>query len=852
LPVGRTKRVSLVLFTAVATTIALAVPFAGVASAGHSTTDNSHTLDVEPETDENATGTEHTLTATVGPVAPGTEVDFEIESGPAVVVTADDGTNPRTTDADNSRTSPDMTCTVAAMVTSCTVTFRSDSAGISVIRAWVDEDKDDATVDADLTEGLNEVANPGTRTEPDDTDVVNKTWFGALPANAALDCTPETATNPSTGEGTSETYTCTLVNTTDDSPIAGVNIDGENMNAAVNDPQNDGNANPADYNNCGTTDASGQAQCTVDAVDAQTGTADICFWADPDNDNAAAGATPEDGSQCGEAAGAAEGTGGDITDVVQKTWLARGVATNIDCEPETAQNATGASHTVTCTVTDAFGTPEQGARVDINIELRNDGPDPNLDDATTNASGQVTFTYTDSGAPALPLDTITGYIDNDLNDVPDPTGGTNVDTVLKFWFPGGPPAAAEVLLDMDPVQVAGSPCAALFDETAPANTVGDPPHRVCAQVEDAANNPIPGEQVTFTTDLGNFTDATGEDDLGQTFTTTTDANGDAEAFLESTASGTATVTAQADAVTDSGTKVFNPGAARNIDCTPDTDTNEPGTEHIVTCEVIDQFGNPVPGVTVTASETGAGTFSSPTSATTDADGQVEFRTRTNADEEGDQMIAGSLAPGTTDCELPADDPAGAPAGNCTDEVVKTWGEVPVQECPGFEGDPRPDFVGTDGPDTFTGTDEAEIFCTFGGDDVVDGAGGNDVIILGAGDDQATGGAGRDTIRGGGGNDTIRGGGGRDTIRGGGGRDTIRGGAGNDNISGNAGNDTIRGNGGNDTLRGGGGNDVIRGNKGRDALFGGGGRDLLVGGPGFDRCVGGPGRDRFRTCERRRQ
>ncbi len=163
----------LALISALAILTALIAPLAGVAGAS---VENSHDLQVTPETGTNATGVTHQLTATIDPLCsdpvPGCEVDFEVESGAAVSVTADDGANPRTTDADSSPMSPDMTCTVLTTQTTCTVDFTSTTVGSNVIRAWVDDDKDNTTFDGDATEGAVEGTTPGARTEIDDTDVV--------------------------------------------------------------------------------------------------------------------------------------------------------------------------------------------------------------------------------------------------------------------------------------------------------------------------------------------------------------------------------------------------------------------------------------------------------------------------------------------------------------------------------------------------------------------------------------------------------------------------------------------------------------------------------------------------------
>jgi Ca2+-binding RTX toxin-like protein len=126
------------------------------------------------------------------------------------------------------------------------------------------------------------------------------------------------------------------------------------------------------------------------------------------------------------------------------------------------------------------------------------------------------------------------------------------------------------------------------------------------------------------------------------------------------------------------------------------------------------------------------------------------------------------------------------------------GKVQEAECPGFEGDPRHDVIGTSGDDTLIGTAGRDIICGRGGDDTLVGAGAKD-LLLGAG-----------------GADVARGGGGRDVLRGGRGRDRL--------LGGDAG----------------------------DRLFGNGGNDRLNGGGGFDRGFGGSGHDTFVSCEVRHQ
>jgi Ca2+-binding RTX toxin-like protein len=135
------------------------------------------------------------------------------------------------------------------------------------------------------------------------------------------------------------------------------------------------------------------------------------------------------------------------------------------------------------------------------------------------------------------------------------------------------------------------------------------------------------------------------------------------------------------------------------------------------------------------------------------------------------------------------------------------GKVQALECPGYEGDPRNDVVGTSGPETLVGTAGRDIICAFGGNDTLVGRGGRDLLLGGRGAD------------------LLRGGAGADTLRGGSRADVLRGGYGNDRLAGNGGN---------------------------DRLFGNRGSDRLDGGAGFDRGVGGAGFDTFIRCERTRQ
>jgi uncharacterized repeat protein (TIGR01451 family) len=183
--------------------------------------------------------------------------------------------------------------------------------------------------------------------------------------------------------------------------------------------------------------------------------------------------------------------------------------------------------------------------------------------------------------------------------------------------------------------------------------------------------------------------------------------------------------------------------------------------------------------------------------------------------------------------------------------------APGAECPGYEGDPRNQVVGTDGPDTLIGTQGPDIICGLDSEDRLAGRGEDDLILGGDGGDRIRGGHGDDTGRGGrgpdllwgrDGNDTLKGQRGADTLRGRADDDTLRGGGGIDLIVGGHGDDTAIGAGGGDVLLGRGEDDVLRGGAGGDTLRGGSGNDFLAGGPGTDDCNPGSGTDVETGCE----
>lgn len=437
---SRQARRWVVLSIALATFVALAVPLAGVAAANHDT----RTLQVTPETSDNPIGTTHTLTATLSSAADATsgaiEVDFEI-SGPG------------DTDGGDTPASPDKGCTVPVGMATCTVTHSSAVAGTDTITGWIDHGND-PSVEADPTEGA-DAGNPsvdepsggtdvpGGTDEPDLTDIVLKTWSGA--AGAVLDCDDasgdDTETNPVTGPSSSETYTCTVIDTapTPDVPVSGAKIDAENLNGA-NDPDNSAAAGTADFNDACTTGANGTCTVTIAASESQAGPADICFWIDEDADNVFDPAGVEaDGGDCEEAVGAPEND--DKTDTVTKTWGGL-EPRNIDARPEEASNAPGTVHRVVAIVTDRDGNPVPG----VTVTFTESGPGAFVGGGSTatattddrgRASAEVTTETTETGTQTITASLPTsGGVDECERAAGDPAGapaGNCSDQVTKTW-----------------------------------------------------------------------------------------------------------------------------------------------------------------------------------------------------------------------------------------------------------------------------------------------------------------------------------------------------------------------------------------------------------------------------------
>ena len=390
--------------------VALGLPLAAPAAANHP----DSCLDVTPETSAGGTGTTHTLTATLRSIAGAqsgsgcTQVAVNAANG---AVSIDfEMTGPNDPDAGGTPATPDLTCSIASGASSCTVSYSGAAVGTDTIRGWIDHDGSNGTVEADTAEARcanaqgDEAgctpATAGSISEPDITDVVQRTWTSSLPATR-LDCTPETASDQI---GTSHVVTCTATNA-NGQPVGGAQIDAEATGA--NDPDGAGVLTSPDFG-C-TTGANGVCSFTHSGATAQ-GVTTYRAWIDADGSNATAEADATEGQDSAAAPGATAEP--DATDVVTNTWS--GAAASLDCDDATgadteheSNSATGASNptskeTYTCTVKDAQGRNVAIAAT-VKGEVMNGVNDPDATDGAslespdyscTTASGTCTITVT--------------------------------------------------------------------------------------------------------------------------------------------------------------------------------------------------------------------------------------------------------------------------------------------------------------------------------------------------------------------------------------------------------------------------------------------------------------------------
>lgn len=666
-------------------------------------------IDCEPETSSKPTATTHTITcsaksATTQRSVSGVNIQGEI-------------TGAGDPDQSDSPQNPDRSCTTANDGT-CQITHTSTTTGESLYRIWINDGQAEPRVpqggvdeDVDLTEGRNEGAQPGEKSEADSTDVVQNTWTQA-PTTITMEPESDTA---QIGECNPYTITATSGSGTSTAPVAGVIIDVEQIHALATDQTTN---NEPTVSFC--TPATGPNPSSVDTTKGDLGpnSAQTNDRETPDNPGTAGGETtnPTDSNgkvTIGISATAGNGSNGEgqvtITaffdandnddpdaseakDTSTKTWTAPAGpgGRTIDCEPETAETETDQQHTVTCTVRNAAGQPESG----VGVTFSETGPGEFASSAqtTTNAQGQASVTVrSDDGGEQ----TITGTITNSSQNEPD-TDECN--------RPANDPS--------------GSPQGVCSDSV--TNTWVD----VTAECEDDEDNDGDG-RTDFPQDPG----CSSVDD-------------DSEA-------GEPECQDNADNDNDGQTDhPADPGCSSPTDDdeTDPADEKCPGYEN-------------VPGNHVVGSE-------GPDVLVGSEDGDIICGLGGNDQIDGlggNDVITGGSGDDTIDGGEGSDDIL---AQDGDDTVFGNEGDDEIAGGPGDD-----ELSGNGGKDALLGGGGNDVLKGNAGNDFVNGAGGNDHLNGGSGNDNLKGGKGNDTLRGGSGNDTLRGGRGRDEFYGGPGKDS---------------------------------------------------------------------------------
>jgi len=667
--VSRRSRGLSALFVALATLVALVVPLVGTAFANHA-------IDAGPEPQNVTQGNQ--VTITVPDATNNFEMDFEIDcisncagatytigaastaGGPISAPDAPTDGDQTPQNADDTRTTPEMSCTTAGG-TGCSVTYTRNNSGVDYVAAWHDNDKSNATDESDPTELppadiTASTSDDGADTEPDDTDVVDVNWGQVLPGNAKLDCDDDGIAGDRPGEATSDsqnvaqggniTWTCLLWNDNgagggtlnngikdgSEPGIAGVPLDVEIQ--GPNDPDNlnfgaGGNAT-VDVNNACTTDSNGG--CTYNATQTENelgNNADYCFWADSDNDSQfAIGGTPQDGSQCGE--GVFANDGDNITDVVTVNWITGGTPTSVDAEPEYQIVIKGGAVALDILVLDGTGAPVPNSPVDVFIGggSRNAAQGLVCDNKLTGANGHVSCNYTDSNA-VIPIGTTAtdivyactstgaGNQCPQADAVDDPEQDDTEDAVQVNFYNTAPSVDtlsgdANADSDYPPGQ-----CNGAYEATDTMSVNGI--NVLCGRYTVSGGNlpnPSPGVPVSFTITCGpgnffedlneNAANDSGEKNLGSTVTVNGNNTNDAYALFTSTTAGTTTIEIKAGSQTVTVTKTIQGQPPRKIACEPDTVETQSGTSRTFTCTVTDRFAQPSTGAIVGLIESGPG------------------------------------------------------------------------------------------------------------------------------------------------------------------------------------------------------------------------------------------------------
>jgi hypothetical protein len=226
--------------------------------------------------------------------------------------------------------------------------------------------------------------------------------------------------------------------------------------------------------------------------------------------------------------------------------------------------------------------------------------------AVTDASGRATFTYTDA-----PLAGVTATADTITMN-----GPTDADETFTVNWVASLGVSTITLTGGNTTAGVTATTVTVKDIDAGLDGASTTTHSFAATVKDANGSIIVGAPVVFT--ISGTTAAV----LSTYKTVNTNTSGVATAYVYGWVAGTYTVTATAGGVSGTGTITFG-----QVGTGDERAISVKAEGSIVTAKVVDRFGNPVSGVNVYATKTGAGYFGAGTTkatTTTNAAGEAEF------------------------------------------------------------------------------------------------------------------------------------------------------------------------------------------------------------------------------------
>jgi hypothetical protein len=291
-----------------------------------------------------------------------------------------------------------------------------------------------------------------------------------------------------------------------------------------------------------------------------------------------------------------------VTGATSNTLVVSGatpVATTTSAiSPAVVNSALLGVNTFTAKVTDQFGSAIANAAVVASVTAGRNATQAAVN-MLSDASGYVSYKLTDAGTQGT-SDTVTFDGPTDVT----ATINYGVATVKTATLTGGNTTAGVTATTVTPMDISAGDGAELGAQT------------FTVTVKDANGALLSGLPVVWTVS-GTTAAITSTSMTGYTTAAGTD-SADVYAWV----AGTYTVSATVGGVAATGTITFAQ-TAKGEERAISVKAEGP----VVTATVVDRFGNPVPGVTVYATKTGAGYFGTgvtKTSGTTATDGTVEF------------------------------------------------------------------------------------------------------------------------------------------------------------------------------------------------------------------------------------